>query len=160
MKTWIISISAITILTTILGLIIPEGKSGKLIKSIFSVLIVFVVMNPLSSIKNQNITFEQFVNTSEIVLQNDYLDFVAEKKVFELEKESVKIIEKMGVNNAFVNIFYKYDESKKFLVQGAEINLKNAVIISDKAHIDIKEEMKKEVSLYLQIDKNNVFINE
>ena len=160
MKTWIISISAIIILTSIFGLIIPESKIGKLIKSIFSLLVVLVIISPLSSIKNQNFSFDNFVNGSEISYQNDYLDFVGNQKASSLEDECQKIIKNKGVNNVFVNICYKYNEDKKFIIESAQINFKNAVIISDKANINIKEEIKSDLSLYLQIDKNKVFINE
>ena len=160
MKAWIISISAITILTSIFSLILPESRIGKLIKSIFSILIVFVVISPISNIKNQEVSFDKFVNSSKIVFQQNYLDFIADKKTIELENECKKIIEKMGVNNVFVNICYKYNDTKKFTINYAEINLENAVIISDKANINIKEDIIREISLYLQIDKNLVYLNE
>ena len=61
MKTWIISISAIIILTSIFGLIIPESKIGKLIKSIFSILVVFVIAEIIHiivcAIKRKKINF-------------------------------------------------------------------------------------------------------
>lgn len=160
MKTWIISISAIVLLTSIFSLIIPESRIGKLIKNVFSILIIFVIISPLSNLKTQNLSFESFVNTSEITFQNDYLNYIGDKKSTELKNESIKIIEKLGVNNVFVNICYNYDSSKNFIVEYAQINLKNAVIISDKEHINIKEEIRNALSFYLQIDKNNVLINE
>ena len=160
MKAWIISISAITILTSIFSLILPESRIGKLIKSIFSILVVFVVISPISNIKNQEVSFDKFVNSSEINFQQNYLDFIADKKTIELENECKKFIEKMGVNNVFVNICYKYNDYKEFTINYAEINLENAVIISDKANINIKEDIIREVSLYLQIDKNLVHLNE
>lgn len=160
MKTWIISISAIIILTSIFGLIIPESKIGKLIKSIFSILVVFVMISPLSNIKNQSFSFDDFVNIYSINYQNEFLDYIGEQKVDGLKNECEKIIKNKGVNNVFVDICYKYDVNKKFIIENAIINLKNAVIISDKANINIKEEIKKDISLYLQIDENEIFINE
>ncbi len=160
MKTWIISISSITILTSIFSIIIPNSKIGKFIKSIFSVLVIFVVISPLSAIKNQDVSFEEIINSSEIVVQNDYLDYIASKKSSELQNGSIKILKNMGVENVFVNICYKYSKSNNFVIESAEINLKNAVIISDKTHIDIKEEIKNQISNYLQIDKNCVYVNE
>lgn len=160
MKTWIISISAIVFITSIFGIIVPDSKIGKLIKSVFSILIIFVIISPIANIKNQDVSFENFINTSEIVYQNDYLDFIADKKAKELENESKKIIENLGVNNVFVNICYMHDHLEKFIVKSVEVNLKNAVIISDKAHINIKEQIRTELSSYLEIDKNLVLVNE
>lgn len=160
MKTWIISISAIVFITSIFGIIVPDSKIGKLIKSVFSILIIFVIISPIANIKNQDVSFENFINTSEIVYQNDYLDFIANKKAKELENESKKIIENLGVNNVFVNICYMHNNLEKFIVKSVEVNLKNAVIISDKAHINIKEQIRTELSSYLEIDKNLVLVNE
>lgn len=160
MKTWIISISAIVFITSIFGIIVPDSKIGKLIKSVFSILIIFVIISPIANIKNQDVSFENFINTSEIVYQNDYLDFIADKKAKELENESKKIIENLGVNNVFVNICYMHDHLEKFIVKSVEVNLKNAVIISDKAHINIKEQIRTELSSYLEIDKKLVLVNE
>ena len=158
MKTWIISISAIVLLTSIFSIIIPESKIGKLVKNIFSVLVIFVIISPLVNIKNQEFSFDYLVDSSEISLDNEYLEFINAKKVEVINNESKNRIEKLGVKNVFVNVCYKYDDYNNFSVESVEINLRNSVIISDKAHIDIKEEIINEISSYLQIDKNLIFI--
>ena len=54
MKVWIISIGAVILMTVISLYIIPEGKLGKHVKGIFSVLIIFVIINPVINFDMDN----------------------------------------------------------------------------------------------------------
>ena len=103
MKTWIISISAIVLLTSIFSVIIPESKVGKLIKSVFSVLVVFVIINPIINIKNQDFSFDYLVSSGDITFDDNYLDFISAKKVEVINSESKKMIENLGVKGVLIS---------------------------------------------------------
>ncbi len=160
MKEWIISITSIVLITSVLSLILPHGKIGKFIKGVFSILFMFVVIKPITYFKEESFNFEDFINTDEIILQDNYLDYVYCKRVEDYKANCVKIIEKLGIKNSVVNIDYIIDEVQKLKINFIKINLQNSVIISDKQHINIKEEIITEIASYLNINKNSVIIYE
>ena len=74
MKEWILSIGVVILLTSIVGLILPEGKMGKYIKCFFSFIILLVLLTPLL---NKEVIYSDFlINENEIQLQENYLNYV------------------------------------------------------------------------------------
>ena len=67
MKTWIVSIIVVVLSISIIALIFPSGKLGSYVKSIFVFVLTFVLLKPITEIKNQdvNISFDNF----EVVYQ-------------------------------------------------------------------------------------------
>ena len=160
MKDWIISITAVVLITSIVCLILPPGKMGKYIKSIFSLLTILVVIKPIVYIKDINLDYQQIIGVDDIAFQDDFLMYVFDKKIKEHEQNCVEIVEKIGVKNANINIEYDVKENQNIIINFVKINLQNSVIISDEQHINIKEEMIADIASYLNINKNMVIIYE
>lgn len=158
MKDWIISIVSVVLITSIVCLILPQGKMGKFVKNIFSILTMLVIIKPLIYLKDGNFNFEQFAG-SDIVIQTDFLDYIYQKRVDEQTKICLKIIEENGIKNAKVDINFEI-ENQDIKIKLVQINLQDSVIISDKGHIDIKEEIVAEISSYLFVEKEVVIIYE
>lgn len=159
MKTWIISITAAVIITTIISFILPEGKMGKYIKSIFSLLIVFTIIKPIIYIKNTDFSFQNFFIQDNFELQYGFINYISEEKMVEQEKYCIKILEEIGVKNSNIDINYCLDDDLNITIELVYVDLKNSVINSDKEHIDIVKEIKQKISSYLNIKENLVKIN-
>ena len=160
MKSWIISISAVVIITAIISLIVPEGKIGKYIKSIFSLFIVFTIIKPLFYIKNTEFKYEDIFDQNEIELQFSFIEFISEEKINEYENNCLIILENEGVSNGIVEIVYSHEDQSKIKIEFISVNLENSVIISDKSHIDIIKDIKKNISTYMNINIDSVKIYE
>jgi len=160
MKDWIISIFAIVLITSIICIILPQGKMGKYIKNIFSLLTMFVIIKPIIYLKDKDLNYEQIIGTDEIVFQEQFLSFVFNKQVEEYEKNCCKIIENIGVKNAVVSIDFDINKNQDIEIGFVQINLQSSVIISNMAHINIKEEIINDVASYLNVNKNMVIIYE
>ena len=158
MKAWIISIVSVVLITSIVCLILPQGKMGRYVKNIFSILTILVIIKPIIYLKDSSFDFEQ-VSNGEVVIQTDFINYIYEKKVDEQEKNCIKIIENKGIKNANVDITFSV-ENLDIKIRLVQIKLNNSVIISDKQHIDIKEEIIADVSSYLLVDKSVVIIYE
>lgn len=151
MKDWILSIGAVIFLTVIAGYIIPEGKLGKYVKGVFSILILFVIIKPVLSYDVTDLIFSSGTQQSVVNVQTDYLDYVFDKRTEDFEAQSVKEIENLDVLNAIVKIEYEITNSFNYNIKSVTVNLQNAVINSDKEHIVIIEEIKKTVSGLLAV---------
>lgn len=137
LSAWVLSIVGIVVLTLMVDIIIPEGKTGKYIKGVFAMLTVFVIAMPLPKIFNSEFDLEEFLqqNTSASadydVLENIYymrLERLEQKIITSAESEGIKNMEvKINAlnNNSFVEI------------QSIEINLKNVVIEEKNPNINI-----------------------
>ena len=157
MKEYIVSIAAVILITTVLTIVIPNGKIGKFIKGLFSIVIILVILSPIT-----NLSFEapnlNDINTS-VSFQEDYLYFIATNKIESLEKDSQIILENCGIKHAEVCIDFIVKENYSTSIKNVKINLKKAVIISNGQHINIIEEGVNLVSKYLSVDKEVIFVD-
>lgn len=160
LSAWVLSIVGIVVLTLMVDIIIPEGKTGKYIKGVFAMLTVFVIAMPLPKIFNSEFDFEEFLqqNTSASadydVLENIYymrLERLEQKIITSAESEGIKNMEvKINAlnNNSFVEI------------QSIEINLKNVVIEEKNPNINIVDIVIDLVSKAAETDKSAVKVYE
>lgn len=160
MKDWITSITSIILITTMFFLIMPEGRMGKYIKAMFSILIIFLIVQPIIQLKNNQTNYTQIFSENKVELQTNYINYMTQKKVSTYETKCVKKIEEIGVKNADVSINYQLLENGDFNIVLVQINLENSVIISNKEHIDILEEITLSVANFLIINEDLVTIYE
>ena len=161
MKEWIVSVVAVVFIVSISSYIVPEGKIGSYIKGIFAFLLIFVIIKPIFSINNNDFNLQSLTASSaNIEVQTDYLDYVYYKKYQNLATDCIKSLRQIGVENASIDIKYFIDGNKVFVLEKIIINLQNAVMNTNKEHIDIIEEIRTAVSTLLKIDKKLVIIYE
>ena len=160
MKSWIISLGCIIIISALITMLLPEGKLGKFIKYYFSLIIMIVVIQPISKINNYNLNYDFIFNEKQINIQLDYLEYVTEKRINNHILDCKKIAENLGIRDVLIDINYNIDEKGEIILNKVYINLKNSVIISDKAHINIIVELKDSICDYLAIEEEQVVIYE
>lgn len=124
----VISIFVISIITYIL----PNGKCRELIKWIFSVIISLIMFNSILGMFNVSKSNE---------IQNDYLLTTANISE-ELDINTFKqYLTSINVSGAKINVNASYNNNEK-IYKIVEIDLKKAVINSDKSHIDILSDIE------------------
>ena len=159
MKDWVVSIVFTVLITSIIGLIVPEGRLGKLIKGVFSFVILLVVIQPIFSISTENPDYVFPAVDIENGIQEDYIFFVNSKKVENMEKQCVQLIKENGYDSN-VLIEYELDNSNHISIKFVKIKLLNQVIKPDKEHIVVIEELTKSICSYLNIETNQVIFYE
>ena len=157
MKEYVISIGAVILVTTVLTIIIPQGKIGKFVKGFFSIIITLVILSPLSNLSLDEFNLNDFNVNSKY--QHDFLYYVAENKIASLEQDSQIILENSGIKNAEVDIDFIVNDDYSTSIKNVKINLKKAVIISNGQHINIIEEGVNYVSKYLSVDKGVIVVD-
>ena len=162
MKEWILSIVVMVLLTTIITIICPEGKLGKMVKGIFSLIILLVIINPLLNFNKStiNLDFNNLFQQENSSIQTGFLDYSINKKIEIYKKECIEIIEKIGIEGAIVEIEYSISDKYEFSIYSAKIYLNKSVIKTEKEHIVVIEEIMDSISNYLNISKTNVLIYE
>ena len=154
---WIISFGVMIVLSSVLFLILPEGKTSSLIKFVVTAITVFVFLSPLKSLDFSSISLS-FTQIDSVEMNNSYLNYVYAKKEESDRLKCKDLLEKKEIYEAQIDITYNSD-GKSYKPSGISVFLGNAVINSDKEHIVIIEEVKKEISEMFDIDGKDVFIS-
>ena len=155
MKEWIISVGAVLLLTSCIMLILPEGKTAKIIKPIFTVVVLLVIIKPLTLLTDFDFSYDDNLD-DKFSIQNSYIDYSLEKRIELYEENSIKIISDLGVENADFSLLWGKASDYDLIINKAQIDLSKAVYTEDFEHIDITKEIKKSISNYLNIDLKDV----
>lgn len=159
-KEWITAVCAVIVFTTVITIIIPNGRTAKTIKNVFAVLIILVLVSPLYKMKDRSFSIDNFLFNGEVVVQEEYLDYIENKKVNTYKDDCLKILSENGVEGAEIGLEYVIDENYVFSIKTVSVNLKNAVIKSNDKHIVIIEKCKNDIAKHLQINVSEVYITE
>ncbi len=160
MSNWVLSVASIVILSCIITMLLPEGKLSKYIKTVFGIVVILVMVQPVLNIKSSELNFDLFYEREQIVFQKDYLLFASSEKIKGLEENCEKILDEKGFNNVKVSINYNTDELGQAYIEKVILDFNKEVIISDKKHIDIIEDIISPISKYLNIDEKQVYVIE
>ncbi len=160
MNNWILSIGSLIILTTVISMLLPEGKISKHIKAVFGLIIVLVMLQPVFTLKNGEFTFNFSDVESQITFQQDYLDYIGNEKIINMEENCEQILLKNGFKNAEVSIDYNIDELGQANIKKVIVDFKKVVIISGERHIDIIEDIVSPICKYLNIAEECVDVVE
>lgn len=165
-KTWILSIAGIIILSAMLSLILPEGKAGKLIKSILALLVILVIIKPLFSIFSGGEVSFMPENQTIVTEQQNFIDYINGKKIESYKTNTEQILKNHGVYDAQIEIIVLTDNDINEYTNGGPIiqkiiiDLKNSVIKSDSPHKDIVKDLKKDLAEYFSLSQEKIEIYE
>ena len=156
MQSYILSIITSILLVSVCSIILPEGKMGKYIKSIFSLIIIIVMINPLLNYFNSNNFTELSLNNSvEYYNDENYLDYVFNKKIENTTKNVENVLFQQKIDSS-VEIIYEildYD----IVVKKVNVILQNDSISKEDEHIIITA-IKQTVAKCLNISEEIVFV--
>lgn len=149
---WAISIVGAICLTAMVDVIMSDGETKKYTKSILSVIVFAVVISPIFTLVNREISFESMfnTNTSGTTLNVEYLSDVNKKKIDDNEKSLEKTFEEMGYSGVTVNINY-YEENYGVVV--------TSVVVSNTREIS-KDIVISTIERALNVDEDKILIME
>jgi len=159
-KGWVITICAVVLLTTIITILVPNGRTSFVIKGVFSLLTTLIIISPICQVVNNGFSFNDFTLENPIEIQDDFVDYIGTKRAEEYKNGCEKILVELGITKPEIEINYIIDENYNFSIKNAIVNLKSAVINSNSAHIDIIKDVKKSLSRYLSITESEVDVYE
>lgn len=158
-STWILSVAGIICVSVLIEFIMPEGQMNKYIKSIFSFVIILVIILPLPKLFKKQNSISVF-DYNETTLQSDYLYELNLTKLSSITKTIEKDIKELGYNDVSLSISADiFDE--KIDYRGIYVNLNNLVISNDFEHkniTEIKEDITQVIGKY--INDGEVFFEE
>ena len=154
---WVISIIGIIIITVLAEIIIPDGKTNKLIKFILTFVFAVVLISPLKNIKS--LDFSAFSLSEEGIMPMDenLLNYIKDSKTRALERSLVSALEEKGVAGAEASIVSGYTEYE-LTIENVTVNLKKYVINGGSMNINIINTVKQTAESTLNIPTDKVVI--
>ena len=160
MKEWVVNIAFTIFFVSLITLLLPSGKLSKQIKSVLSLIVVIIVIQPLLSIKESEINFDTFIYGENYQVQEDYLDYFTAEKIKNFKDKCSSMLKENGIEGAKCEFEYNYVENYVLEIKQIVVDIKKAVIKLDKQHIDIIEQIKTLVANSFNVEKNCVVVYE
>lgn len=157
-STWILSIAGICMLSVIIDLVLPSGKTNTTIKNVFSYAIVLVVILPLPKLLKGDFNLDVFSNY-EFEIQDSYIYNVNQAKLDKWTNCINSDLESSGIYGAVVSISANIFDTQ-MNVNAVYVDLYNVVISDKKPNINIKTEVVSVVLKYVDIKEDKVIFYE
>lgn len=160
MKEWVLSVCGMVFLTAVLYSVLPQGKTAKIIKSIFAIMCISVLIRPLTSLKNADFDFGSLFsdNFAETFYQENYLEYTLETKKSYLEKGLINCLNKDKIICEKVAVELFYDENMVVSTKKVSLYIKGDRIVEETEHIDIIDKAYSYLIAFVKTDKNLIEI--
>lgn len=157
MKEWVISVTASLLIVVLISVIIPEGKTSRIVNSVLSSVFLLTVFSPLIKTANGFINSDENVNSQSVYLQTEYIEFVAAKNVENKKQIYIDFLKKYGINDVSMQIEYSVNGFDGVSISKIDVVLKS----SELNNSDVSEkDVIKSVSDYFNCESVTVVYNE
>ncbi|MDY2695763.1 MAG: hypothetical protein SOV27_01205 [Eubacteriales bacterium] len=156
---WILSIAGICMLSVIIDLVIPDGKTNTIIKNVFSYSIVLVVILPLPKLFKNNTDLNDLFSPVDFPMQDNYIYNVNQAKLDKWTQEINDDLVNGGIYGAVVSISANIFE-RNMEINAVYVDLYNVVISNENKNINIKTEVVRVVLNYINIKEDKVIFYE
>lgn len=157
-SSWVLSIAGICLLSVIIDIAMPDGKTNNIIKQVFSYVIILVVILPLPKIVNKNINLDVFEEI-EFEIQENFIYNLNQSKLDMWQNNIDNTLNNKGIYGAVVSISANiFEEEMK--IKAVYVDLYNTVISEENKNINIKTEVKSVVLSILNIKEENIIFYE
>ena len=156
---WALSIVGICLLSVVIDLMLPSGKTNASIKKVVSYAIILVVLLPIPNILNGNIKAESLFDNSIIELQDNYIYNLNQSKLESIKNKIENELNSMGILGVSVSISANIFEDD-MEIYAIYVDLYNLVITEDASNINIKKIVKDLILGCISIKEEKIIFYE
>ena len=155
MSTWILSIVGIAFLGVMIDVVSPSGAINKFIKSIFSVLVLFVLVSPIKNLLTKSeIDINQVSN--ELIEDKNFLFNYNQNLASSYENRIEDRLNQEEINGVDVVILLDLTKDE-FEIQEVSVYIQNLVLTDKITHKNKYEKIKEAITSVLNVSKEIVF---
>ena len=142
MKEWLLSVAAAVITVSLISVMLPPGKTSKIIRAVLGIFVAAVIIKPVVSIDFSKISTGEILGQGDIEYQTGYFEYAKNMRIEKYREEVLKILETYGIKieKDELNIITDEEQGGFVLIEKITIFLTNAVITGDNEHIVIIDE--------------------
>lgn len=135
LSAWTLSVAGIVVIAQLVDIILPDGQTAKYIKSVIAVIIVCVLIQPISAIKEIDLIGD---NTTVMAIDQYYLDSIYLSKVEQTEKAVLDTITEINADFTATVICSRHENNPK--IDYVVVNTTKSEINGEK-NIQFKEQV-------------------
>lgn len=154
---WVLSIVSIVLIGVLIEVILPQGKTNKILKSVVAVVSVLVIVSPLKNLDIDNTNFSNLFNNIEI--DTEFVIDTQKNLTKALCSDIENSLESNGYSGVKIEIDATYSE-EKLEIKTVFVDLKNLVLYSENLNIDKYTKIIAIIRQEVDIDKENVIFYE
>ncbi len=153
MSGYVLSILGIVLVGIVIDVVMPSGVINKYIKSLFSIFVVAVILNPIITFVKDNKDFTLHYDDYEV--QESIMNYIFNERVKTIETAIMNELESGGISKIDIKINYSI-ESNELNINSCTVFMQNAVISSDKLHINKYEFISDVVNKYTDLTDEEI----
>lgn len=153
---WILSILGAFVLTTLVDILLPNGKMTAIIKMLSSLIVFGIIISPLIQIVRDDISI---FDTTKFESNTSITQGIENRKI-EYQKQSFAslVLSELEVE---INVeIYQKKEDLSSIIEYVEIYVSEGSITHENENIDIREKLVLLAENYFNIEPSRVFVYE
>lgn len=159
-STWVLSIVGIIILSILVDLILPSGKTSSFIKNIFGYLIIVVILSPVFTFfTNKDFSVNDLFDKESVQIQDGFVASVNRQFLDNAEKAIETACAEAGFRFVEVGIEADIFENQ-LIINQISVNLKFVVIDENSKNKNIKTSILDIVQDTIKVEKEIVVFYE
>ena len=154
---WILSIIGVVMIGVLVEIILPEGKTNTLLKSVVAVASIFIIISPLKNIDFKSINF--FNMFSSIEIDSSFVEDQRKNMIETLQTQIENDLTDSGYLNVSVQL--QVDKESEYLeFNNIFVDLRNLVLSSENLNINKYTNIVAIVRQVINVDKDSVIFYE
>ena len=154
---WILSIIGVVMIGVLVEIILPEGKTNTLLKSVVAVASIFIIISPLKNIDFKSINFSNMFSSIEI--DSSFVEDQRKNMIETLQTQIENDLTDSGYLNVSVQL--QVDKESEYLeFNNIFVDLRNLVLSSENLNINKYTNIVAIVRQVINVDKDSVIFYE
>lgn len=155
---WVLQIVGVVILSVLVDIIIPEGQTSKYIKSIFSVVVILVIVSPIPKLISMEFSVEEVFKDEQVeYVDEQFLEFYKEIQTTQIINNITAMLENSDYKVKSINVETNPNKTDLEL-QKILIILNKKGINWENGHINITEKVRQIVLSIVNINEESVVV--
>ena len=157
LSVYLLSVVGVVILSSILNLLLENSKLHGYIKSVTSLILVFVIVSPLPKLLKSKIDLTSFLDET-ITFNENYKEVFSSQQKLTLEKNLEKVLSDEGFVGASVEVWADF-ENEHMKINYIFVDLSGLVLNTNLEHINEIEAIKSLLIKNTGVDEERVVFN-
>jgi hypothetical protein len=153
---WIISICGIVLVGVLIEVVLPDGRTSKLLKTIVGIFSVLIIILPL---KNFDFGTLDFSGLTDLVIDEEFVKERESEKIAYVENELENNLELNGYLNVSVKIDGEYN-SDELQISSLYVDIENMVLNDEALNINKYTNIVAIIKASVEVSEENVIFYE
>lgn len=155
MQSYILSVLGIVLVSVLIEIILPNGQTAKYIKSIFSIFVIYVLINPLIMFLKNDFDISKYIQADNLQINKSLLNNIYKDQIQAKSKDLENTLKNEGFVGVKITILYQVVE-ENIVLEKVKINIDNLVINGLAPNINKYQHIRQVVAQNLMIKEEDI----